>query len=147
MSETILGFDYGAARTGVAVAQLPEGIASPLTVLTSVSGNPDWRTISDLIREWRPTCVVVGVPLRMDGSESEMTRAARQFARRLSHRCGVTVEQADERLTSREAQDELREYRKSGAGKKKHAAKLDAIAARIMLEQWIAQRPSGNGAA
>ncbi len=96
----LLAFDYGLRRIGVAVAQQLTGTSSPLRILAARDGQPDWNEVARLLAEWRPDLVVVGNPLNMDGSESEMSARARKFARRLHGRFGLRVEMMDERLSS-----------------------------------------------
>ncbi|GAB4345893.1 MAG: Holliday junction resolvase RuvX [Gammaproteobacteria bacterium] len=132
---TFLGFDYGERRIGVAVGQELTGTASPLTTLHRVGDRIDWKTIEKLIDEWRPDALVVGLPLNMDGSEHEMTAAARRFGRRLHGRFGLPVYEVDERLSSIEAEKALGSEGRGG----KRAAKqtVDRIAAQIILQTWL----------
>ncbi|MDZ7686701.1 MAG: Holliday junction resolvase RuvX [Gammaproteobacteria bacterium] len=125
--ETVMGFDFGMSRIGVAVGQTVTGTASPLTVLEARDGIPDWQQIELLLREWRPSTIVVGLPLNMDGTDSDMSALAEKFGRRLHGRFGVDVEMMDERLSSREARERLGDDKL-----------LDAVAASIILETWLA---------
>ena len=92
--EVLLGFDYGVKRIGVAVGQSITGSAQPLKTARARHDKPDWATITDLIRTWQPTCLVVGLPLNMDGTEQDTTVKARRFGRQLAARapCGRTAE-------------------------------------------------------
>jgi len=107
----ILAFDFGLKHIGVAVGQTVTGTANPLVTLSARDGKPDSGEIVELVREWRPVNIVVGLPLNMDGSESEMSELARKFAADLASATGVDVDMADERLTSREAQGQLSGHR------------------------------------
>lgn len=127
--ETVMGFDFGMARIGVAVGQTVTGTAGPLTVLAARDGIPDWQEIERLLREWQPTTVVVGLPLNMDGTASDMSALAEKFGRRLHGRFAVNVEMMDERLSSREARERLG-----------NRESLDAEAASIILETWLGHR-------
>ena len=133
MSQTLLGFDYGQKRTGVAVGQTLTGTARALTTLNSRNGKPDWPGIEALLEEWQPDALVVGVPVHMDGTEQPMTEAARKFARQLQGRFNLPVHEAEERLSSDAAEAEL--------GHAHDKAAIDREAARIILEDWL-----GNGA-
>lgn len=127
---TLLGFDFGDRRIGVAVGQTLTGTASPLTTLDARDGQPDWTRVAALLDDWRPDALVVGLPLNMDGSEQDLTRRARRFARRLQRRLGLPLHFADERLSTREARD-----REAGTV---HPAGRDAVAAQVILEGWMA---------
>ena len=129
--QTLLGFDYGKFRIGIAVGQDITGTATALCTLNCRDGKPDWDSISDLIVEWSPGSLVVGLPLHADGSDSSSTRAARDFARELEARYRLPVHGIDERLSSHAAKEVQRaEPRKSRDG-------IDAIAARIILQNWL----------
>jgi putative Holliday junction resolvase len=96
----VLAFDFGLRHIGVAVGQTITRTATPLTTLFARNGKPDWAAVSRLVDDWRPTAVLVGLPLNMDGSESDMSARARKFADRLATLTGIRVELVDERLTS-----------------------------------------------
>jgi len=130
---SVLGFDYGRKRIGVAVGQTVSGSATALTTVSARDGQPDWRSISALIQDWQPELLVVGLPLSMDGSEHELTQAARRFGNRLAGRYNLPVEFVDERLTSVEA--EARQVRPPRPGD------IDKIAAQIILQDWLDSRP------
>ncbi len=132
----ILGFDFGLRRIGVAVGQFTTGTATSLETV-SHGKTPDWMAIDRLVREWKPARLLVGLPLSMHGDETDMSRAARKFGAKLYDRYSLEVSFADERLSSRAAQSLFAELRAQGSLKKKHARKLDALAARIILETWI----------
>jgi putative Holliday junction resolvase len=106
---SVLGFDFGLRRIGVAIGQTLTRTASPLAPLAAREGIPDWQAVAGLLGEWQPTVVVVGEPYNMDGGVSDMTRRARKFANRLHGRFGVKVVMADERLTSFAAKEWVKE--------------------------------------
>ncbi|NIV37284.1 MAG: Holliday junction resolvase RuvX, partial [Anaerolineae bacterium] len=109
-AQTILAFDYGTQRIGVAVGQTVTATARGLTTLQNKNHNlPDWQAIAALLAEWQPALCVVGLPLQMDGGEQEMTRFARRFANQLHGRFGLPVDTMDERLSSYEAEQILAE--------------------------------------
>ncbi|MET0088265.1 MAG: Holliday junction resolvase RuvX [Sedimenticola sp.] len=130
---TLLGFDYGPSKIGVAVGQTLTGSASPLDTLRSVQEKPDWEGISRLIKEWKPEALVVGLPFNMDDTEAEIAPRARRFARQLEGRYHLPVHLADERLTSLEAKRQL-------GRKPKKIEELDAIAAKLILETWLSEQ-------
>jgi putative Holliday junction resolvase len=136
----ILGFDFGLKRIGVAVGQFTTRTASSLDTVTH-GKIPDWAAIDRLVREWKPVHMLVGLPLGPEGEETRMSRAARKFGARLHSHYSLDVSFADERLSSREAESRFAELRAQGTLKKKHAGQLDAMAAQIILENWIQSIP------
>ncbi len=134
---TVLGFDYGLRRIGVAVGQTLTATATPLTTIHAQDGQPDWESIGALISEWSPKALVVGLPLNMDGTEHEMTQAARTFAAQLQTRYHRPVHLVDERLSSLEAERILNAQGKRGRSGK---TDIDKIAAQLILQSWLAQQ-------
>ena len=134
---TVLGFDYGARRIGVAVGNRVTGGARALDIVGNGANGPDWARIAALLREWRPDALLVGLPLTLNAGEQTNSRNARAFADALHERHALPVEMVDERLTSRAASERFAERRAVGSAKRKHAAALDAIAAEIIVEQWL----------
>ncbi len=131
---TLLGFDFGTQKIGVAVGQELTGTARPLQVVRVVNLRPDWSMITEIFNTWKPDAAVVGIPLNMDGSEQPMTASAQRFQRQLEGRYQLPVYAADERLTSREAESILYADGKRG---KVQAGELDPIAAQLILETWL----------
>lgn len=129
---TLLGFDHGEKRIGVAVGQQITGTASALTTLSARHGQPDWAEVQALIDQWQPDAFVVGQPLQLDGSKSFSTEAAERFARRLEGRYHLPVHLVDERLTSFEAEALLQQR-----GGKADKAATDSVAAQIILQHWL----------
>jgi len=127
--QTLLGFDYGEKRTGVAVGQSLTRTATGLTTLHSKQQKIDWSAIEALIKEWQPDALVVGIPVHMDGTEQAITLAARKFSRQLHGRFQLPVFEAEERLTSDEAERSL--------GSSQDKAAIDQEAARIILQSWL----------
>lgn len=128
-AQTLLGFDFGTRRIGVAVGQRVSGTARALTTLNARDGQPDWPQVERLIATWQPDALVVGLPLQLDGTRSEVTAAAERFARRLHGRFHLPVHLQDERLSSYAAEQADTGRRKSDS--------LDARAARIILQDWL----------
>lgn len=131
-----LGFDYGTKKIGIAVGQLLTRSASPLTVLYRIKDEIDWKSIATLIHQWRPFALVVGIPVHMDGQEQWITQQATHFAIALKDRFQIPVYTADERLTSSEARAQVFE---SGGYKALKKTAIDSLAAKLILEQWLAQ--------
>lgn len=132
--KTLISFDYGTKNIGVATGQTIICSASALTQIKAKDGIPNWDDIAALLAEWKPDLVLVGLPLNMDGTESEFCKRARKFSQRLHGRFGVQVELVDERLSSREAKAEVSEFNGSRDYKNNP---IDSIAARIILEDWL----------
>jgi putative Holliday junction resolvase len=123
---TLLGLDFGLKHIGVAVGQTITRSATPMTTVGAVDGRPDWTALDALIREWQPERLIVGLPLNMDGTLSDMAKRAQRFANRLNARYGLPVEMRDERLTSQEARS------LSDDPDARHA-----IAAQLILAAWL----------
>ncbi|MCG7964255.1 MAG: Holliday junction resolvase RuvX [Candidatus Thiodiazotropha taylori] len=132
-SGTLLGFDFGTRKIGVAVGQTLTGTATPLETLELVNQKPDWVRIEELINEWQPQALVVGLPLDVDDSETDATQPALRFSRQLEGRFHLTVYLADERFTSFEARDRL-------GHRAKRLEDYDAVAAKLILETWFNER-------
>lgn len=135
-SGTLLAFDFGHRRIGVAVGQTLTASANALAVV-QVADKPDWKTISGIIDEWKPVGLVVGLPLAADGGATDMSTDARRFGRRLEGRYGIPVFYEDERLTSISAEERFVGARARGGMRRKEAALKDALAAQIILENWL----------
>lgn len=126
MGDMIMAFDFGMGKIGVAIGQKITGSATPLKILKARDGVPNWQDIESLIKEWQPALLVVGLPLNMDGTPSEMSRLAEKFSRKLAGRYNLPAETMDERLTSFEAA----EFAEADEP-------VDAIAAKLILESWL----------
>jgi len=133
----LLGFDYGSNKIGVAVAQAITRQARELCVLKAKDGVPNWDDIAALLKEWQPDALVVGLPLNMDGSASELSQRAEKFARRLHGRFALPVHLHDERLSSFAARGE-----RLAQGKKTRDSKpIDALAAALIVEGFLQKLP------
>lgn len=106
-------------------------------MLRAREGVPDWGQVEALLAEWRPALLVVGEPLNMDGSDSELARRARRFANRLHGRFGLQVAMFDERLSSHEAKSIARAQGHRGDYQR---APVDSVAAALILEGWMAEQ-------
>jgi putative holliday junction resolvase len=144
-ARTVLSFDYGLRRIGVAVGNTLTGTAEALATIPADEGLPDWRAVDRLVADWRPAAIVAGVPYNMAGRDARLTTAALRFADELRQRYGIEVHRVDERLTSRQAEDDLRERRRSGAkAKRVRRGDVDREAARLLLLQWLRALPGSR---
>ena len=128
---TVLAFDFGEKRIGVAVGERSLAQAHPLTTIRSEANAERFAAIAALIAEWKPVSLVVGLPVALDGTPHAMTARCTRFANQLRGRFGLPVESAEERLTSVEAEELLRE---AGHDARKARDHVDAMAAQIILQ-------------
>ena len=135
---TVLAFDFGTRRIGVAVGDFETRLAHPLTTVAAADNRARFGAIERLIAEWRPALLVVGLPARADGGEHPVGNLARRFAQRLHGRFGLRAELVDEHLTSHDAEQSLRSAGTRGARLK---AGLDAVAAQRILETYFSENP------
>lgn len=136
----ILAFDYGQRRIGVATGNSVTGTATPLTTLTTRGKEPNWDQIDQLVREWQPQQLIVGNPNNGQSIASE----AKTFAAALRRRYEKPVDMVDETLTSFAAEQELIETRRAGVRTRRlKSDELDAAAARLIAEQWLAEPRRG----
>lgn len=135
---TVLAFDFGEKRIGVATGETLLGTAHPLTVIHAESNAQRLAEIGKLVAEWQPQQLVVGLPTHADGTPHAMTQLARKFAERLHKHFVLPVALADERLTSRDAESRLRE---TGRNAKTAKPLLDAVAAQLILQTWLESTP------
>jgi putative Holliday junction resolvase len=145
---SILAVDYGRVRIGLAIADAEAQIPQPLSTLERINRNEDMRRLRELVREHSVGRIVVGLPLRLDGTRGEMAEEVERFAQRLRKQIGMPVELVDERLTSWEAERLLEEVQgrfihdeKLGAGRKQKKAQskmtVDAVAAAVILKEYL----------
>lgn len=133
-NQTVLGFDFGMKRIGVAVGQSITRTANPLVILSAKQGEPEWKEIEKLIQQWKPAALIVGRPLHMDGSTQSITTAAEHFANELKSRYGLPVHEVDERLSTVEARANMFEQ---GGYRALHKKRVDSVAAQVILEDWL----------
>ena len=126
LSGVVLGFDFGLRRIGVAVGQTVTQTASPEDIVKSKDGKPDWDHITKLFEIWKPVAIVVGLPMRLDGSEQALTQPARKFGQRLSGRYHCPIFYIEEQLSSIAAE-----------GRQLKQLHIDDHAAQIILENWL----------
>ena len=135
---TVLGFDVGARRIGVAVGNGMTGGARGIAVVDVHAAGPDWNRIEQLRREWRPDGLIVGDPMRLDGGDQPIRKFAQAFARELAACTRLPVVMVDERNSSQEAARRFAEARADGKRKRRDADLLDAEAAAVIVERWLA---------
>ena len=131
-----MAFDFGLRQIGVAVGNAELTTTQPLSILRARDGVPDWSAVGRLIEEWQPDLLVVGDPLNMDGTASELGARAGKFARRLGGRFNLPVAMVDERLSSFEAKQASREHGHRGDYRKQP---IDSLAAELILRTWLGQ--------
>lgn len=135
----IMAFDFGTQKMGIAIGQSLIESANPLVLFPMKDGIPNWDELLKIVRQYQPTLFLVGLPLNMDDSESDLSARSRKFARRLRHQTNIETLMVDERLTTREARDELDQYHAQGRAKKLAA---DSIAAALLISSWY-RHPEG----
>ncbi len=153
---SVLGFDYGKKRIGIATGQTITSTATPCKTVNQIDGNPDWTAIQAEIQQWKPQALIVGMPYHTDGSENKMTAAARQFCYELEKRFKLPVIEVDEALSSQQAEEILRRpagMREVRPLTKKHGQEqffrqtikinqhnkheIDKMAAAIIVQRWL----------
>ncbi len=135
--ETVLAFDFGLRRIGVATGNTLLHTTQALCILAAKDGAPVWREVEQLIEEWQPSVLIVGNPLNMDDSDGALSARAHKFAQRLHGRFGLPVAMMDERLSSRAAQERREEAGLSVRDKEKP---LDHEVAQLILQTWLEER-------
>ncbi|WP_221793800.1 Holliday junction resolvase RuvX [Oceanobacter mangrovi] len=134
----VMAFDFGTKRFGVAIGQRLTGSSRALEPIRAKDGVPDWNQLEALVKEWQPDAFVTGLPLNMDGSDSEMSRRAAKFSRRLEGRLHKPSYTHDERLSSYEAKGMVI----ADSGERdfgRHS--VDGLAAQLILESWMNEHP------
>jgi len=126
--ETVLGFDFGLQRIGVAVGNTLLRQAQPLTIIDAAANDAKFAAVATLLREWQPARCIVGLPLHPDGAPHAMTARCRRFANQLHGRFGLPVELVDERYSSAVVE--------AGRGQR-----IDAEAAAVILQQYFSTLP------
>lgn len=135
----LLGFDFGTKRIGVAIGQTITQSARPLDTIQAKDGEPNWQAIEKVVNKWLPDALVVGIPLNMDGTEQAITHVAREFADALREHFAIPVYEIDERLTTKDAREQLFA---SGGYKALQGGQVDQVAAQLILQNWFADKNS-----
>jgi putative holliday junction resolvase len=136
--QTVLAFDFGLKRIGIACGDTLTRAAAPLTAAAVRASGPDWEAIDTAVRELAPGLLVVGAPYNADGTEGALTRAARGFAAELGRRFALPVQLIDERYSSLEASAALAARRASGQRRRRVGRDdIDSAAAAVILARWF----------
>jgi putative holliday junction resolvase len=134
----VLALDFGLKRIGVASGDTLTRAANPRTTIQNGPKGPDWPALERVLAATRPARIAVGEPYNADGSVSALTEAARRFAAELAQRCHVPVDLVDERWSSQDAEERLRDARASGERRRRVTKEdVDAAAAAVILERWF----------
>lgn len=134
---TLLAFDFGARRIGIAVGNALTGRARAIGTLDNRDSGPDWSSIDAFISEWSPDRLVVGMPYNMDGTEHALASTVNEFAAALADRTRLPVDFVDERLSSHEAMERLKHERQGGHRRRIRKEDVDSAAAAVILETWL----------
>ena len=138
-AQTVLAFDFGLKRIGIACGDTLTRSAAPRPAAAVSRGSPDWQAIAREVRALTPGCLVVGAPYNADGSEGDLSAAARRFAAELERRFALPVHLVDERFSSLEASAELKARRASGQRRRRvQRTDIDSAAAAVILARWFA---------
>lgn len=136
--DVVLGFDFGTRRIGIAIGNRLTGSSRALTSIATPGNDAQWSALDQLLSEWKPDRLVVGIPTHMDKTEQPITQLARDFAAALGARYSLPVDEVDERLSSIAAETELREARSHGVrARRNRRGDLDSVAAAVLVEQWL----------
>jgi putative Holliday junction resolvase len=134
----VLALDFGLKRIGIASGDTLTRAAHPRTTIPNGPKGPDWAALERVLADTRPARIAVGEPYNADGSVSTLTDAARRFAAELTQRCRIPVDLVDERWSSQDAAERLREARASGQRRRRVTKQdVDAAAAAVILERWF----------
>lgn len=134
----ILSFDFGTKKIGVAVGQTKTNTSSPLEVIFNKKNVTDWTRIHLIVKEWKPELILVGKPLNMDGTDSDIMKLVEKFHKKLYKLTGIECKYIDERLTSFEARQNFKELMTENKTSIKSEA-IDAHAAKILIDNWLNQ--------
>ncbi len=133
-ANSVVAFDFGMRSIGVAIGQVITSTAAPLAAIKAIDGIPNWEHVANVIGQWQPDALLVGLPLNMDGTEQAITANAKKFANRLQHKFNVPVYLHDERLSTIDAKEKLFEL---GGYKKLTKEKVDSVSACLIYESWL----------
>jgi len=140
--QSYLCFDFGLKRFGVASGNDLLQKGNELPPILAKDGIPDWTVIEKLVEEWQPNKFIVGLPLNMDGSQSDMSLRATKFGKRLKGRFNKEVEMMDERLSSYEAKGQVQKQKNRQVDFGEHS--VDGAAACLILESWFSMKDISN---
>lgn len=141
---SVIGFDYGARRIGIAIGVLDLNTANPLTTLLVPTSGIPWDEITNVIEEWRPSTLVVGCVSHATQNNNAIHKQVENFCKSLNTRYHLPVETIDEANTSAKAYEILKELRSKGQRKKIHKTDIDKAAAALILESWFSSKDATN---
>ena len=134
----IVSFDFGVKKIGVAVSQTKTRTSSPLEIVFNKNNKIEWNSNQSIVEEWRPELILVGKPLNMDGTDSDIMKLVEKFHKKLYKLTGIECKYIDERLTSFEARQNFKELMTENKKSIKSEA-IDAHAAKILIDNWLNQ--------
>ena len=140
MARTLLGFDFGTRRIGVAVGQEITHTAKGLTTISNINHEPDWSAIDKLVKQWQPQLLVVGMPHHLDDRPHELVPLVQSFGDKLKTRYQLPVAWIDEKLSSTEAETRIAE-RARPKQRRHDKAEIDKLAAELILQSWLNSNP------
>ncbi len=135
--KTIIGFDFGTKKIGIAKANTLTKLASGLETLHYTNDKNLWSQLDKIIADWKPNKIILGIPVHMDGKEQPITKLAQAFSKSLLQHYNLPVQHVDERLTSVEAKSIIKQQKQAGKKKKTKKGDIDKIAACLILQQWL----------
>jgi putative Holliday junction resolvase len=141
----VLCFDFGLRRIGSAIGQATTRTANSLETISNGQNTgqaPDWAAIDKLVKTWKPSQFLVGLPLDTEGNETDMSKLARQFGAALENRFSRPCAYHDERFSSQAAAESFVAQRASGQARRKDAKRLDSVAAQLILQNWLQSLPA-----
>jgi putative Holliday junction resolvase len=137
----VVALDFGRKRIGIASGDTLTRAAHPRSTISNGPQGPDWQALLRVLADTDPARIAIGEPYNADGSQSPLTQAARSFAAELTQRCGLPVDLVDERWSSQDAEQRLREQRANGTRARRVTREaVDAEAAAVILERWFEQQ-------
>ncbi len=139
---TVMGFDFGLRRIGIALGITATGTASPLTTISYQTPDTLWRELDQLLTEWQPQHLIIGMPNLHSGEKTVLEKPIRQFAQSLEERYQLETEFIDESFSSRDAETRLKRMRQAGRHKRIDKTEIDRQAAALLVEQWLDQHPN-----
>lgn len=132
-----IGIDFGMVNIGIALGQSITGMSAALKTIHVKNKKFTWTELDNIMQQWRPAAIVIGLPLTEDGEEQLITKQTRNFAKKLIIRYRVPVHEQDERYSSMQAQEDFAIARRQGNAKRKHGNNLDSHAAKNILQRWL----------
>ncbi|WP_440993186.1 Holliday junction resolvase RuvX [Cysteiniphilum litorale] len=129
----LIGLDYGKSRIGIASGQMITKTATPIATIAAKQGEPEWQELDKIIKQWRPSDIIVGLPIDAKDQETKITEEARAFAQKVELRYQKPVHLISETFSTREARWRLEEVQ----NKSNRHLKVDAFAACVILETWM----------